>query len=139
LPSGWAERVRSSLADPGVVGGAFAFAFDETSPALRLVEWGTRLRTKLLGRPYGDQAIFARRAVLDALGGVPQAALMEDLDLVRRLRSAGRLALLPDRVTTSARRYRRAGVWRTVARHQLALLADALGVERSRIASWLGR
>jgi rSAM/selenodomain-associated transferase 2 len=139
LAPGWADAVRAALADPGVVAGAFAFRFAEPGIALRLVEWGVRVRLALAGLPYGDQALFARRGALEAIGGVPQAPIMEDLDLVRALRRRGRLALLAPPATTSARRYLERGVLRTVARNTLALLGWALGLDRARIAAWYRR
>jgi rSAM/selenodomain-associated transferase 2 len=139
LPPGWPDAVRRALSDPGVAGGAFAFRFDERSPGLRLVEWGARLRCALARLPYGDQGLFLRRRVLEALGGVPQTPIGEDVDLVRGLRRHGRLALLPLPATTSARRYRERGVARTFLRNALALAAFALGIDRERVAAWYGR
>ena len=107
--------VRAALADPRVVGGAFRLRFESRSPALRLIEWGARLRVALWRLPYGDQALFVRRSVLEELGGVPQAPIMEDLDLVRSLQRRGRIACLPLAVTTSARRYRAHGTLRGFA------------------------
>jgi rSAM/selenodomain-associated transferase 2 len=136
LPAGWGTRVRAALADPQVAGGAFALRFAERGVRLRLVELGVRLRLALARLPYGDQALFVRGAVLRALGGVPQAPIMEDLDLVRGMRAHGRLALLPDAVTTSGRRYRAGGVLRTMLRNWLALAAWSLGLDRARVAAW---
>ncbi len=137
LPPGWWTAVEETLADPAVVGGAFRLRFAEPGFALRWIEWGVRVRVAWLGLPYGDQAIFVRRKILGEVGGIPDVALMEDLDLVKALKSRGRLRVLPLAVTTSARRYLQAGVARTVARHQLALAARALGVDRGRIARWV--
>jgi len=139
LPAGWDTAVREALADPAVAGGAFGLRFDERRLSLRLVEWGVRLRLAVARLPYGDQAIFARRTVLDALGGIPQQPIMEDLDLVRGIRRQGRLALLRPRVVTSGRRYRQRGVWRTVLRNGAALLAFGLGLDRQRVAAWYRR
>jgi len=139
LPPGWSDAVRGALADPAVAGGAFAFRFAERGLALRLVEWGVRVRLALARLPFGDQALFVRRSALDAIGGIPQAPIMEDLDLVRALRAQGRLALLPDAAVTSARRYLERGVWRTVVRNALALSAWALGLDRARVAAWYRR
>lgn len=137
LPRGWAEAVRHALADPAVVGGAFRLRFAERSLGLAIVEWGARLRARVAGLPYGDQALFARRAALAAIGGVPQVPIAEDLDLVRALRGRGRIALLDAPVETSARRYLRGGVLRVWSRHALALAAWRLGVDRARIARWV--
>ena len=139
LPEGWPAAVCRALADPGVVGGAFRFRFDRVgrpSFGLRVVEWGARLRSAWFGLPYGDQAIFVRRRVLDAIGGVPQAVLMEDLDLVRAMKRRGRLARLAAPATTSSRRYREQGVLRTFLRNLVALVAWRLGVDRGRVAAW---
>ena len=146
LPPGFAEAVRAALADPGVAGGAFAFGFAPAPGAgrlarlgLRLVERGVRTRIALLGLPYGDQALFARRAVLERAGGVAQAPIFEDLDLVAAIRRAGRLVVLPAAVATSPRRYLEGGVLRTALRNALALGAYYLGLDRGRVAAWYRR
>ena len=135
LPPGYALAVRRALADARVAGGAFGFRLDARGSLYRLVEWGVWLRVRVFGLPYGDQAIFARQETLDALGGVPHARIMEDLDLVRALKRRGRLARVALPVVTSARRYRGRGVIRTGLRNQLASLAWALGLDRERVAS----
>ena len=139
LPAGWAAAVRAALDDPRVAGGAFALRFDQRSLGLRIVEWGARMRVTLFGLPYGDQALFARRAALEAVGGVPLVPILEDLDLAWALRRRGRLAMLALPVTTSARRYQRRGVARTWWRNALALAAWRLGVDRYRLAAWYAR
>ncbi len=139
LPAGWRRAVEGALADPRVVGGAFRLRFDRRTPGLRVVEWGARLRAALLRLPYGDQGVFVRRAALEAVGGIPQTPIMEDLDLVRAIRARGRLALLPLAVTTSARRYLAGGVWRTMWRHWTAAAGWLCGVDRARIAAWYRR
>ena len=139
LPPGWSRSVEEVLADPRVAGGCFRLRFDARSPALALVEWGARLRVALLGLPYGDQALFLRRSVLERIGGVPEVPIMEDLDLVRALRREGRLARIPLAVATSARRYRARGTLRTALRNTLAAGGWALGLDRERIAAWYRR
>ncbi len=134
LPPRWREGVRSVLEDVTVAGGAFRYGVDERGAAWRLLEWGVALRVGLFKLPYGDQAIFVRRRVLAAAGGVPHVAILEDLDLVRLIKRHGRLAMLPQSVTTSARRHR--GQWlATLSRHALALAGFFLGVDRA----WLAR
>lgn len=138
LPEGWGGAVTRALADPGVAGGAFRLRFERRAGsgfALRFLEWGVWLRVSLMGLPYGDQALFARRSLLDALGGVPEAPIMEDLDLAREIRRHGRLTLLPLAVTTSARRYE-GRVLRHMWRNWLALAGWRLGFDRARLAAW---
>jgi rSAM/selenodomain-associated transferase 2 len=139
LPQGWAGAVRAALAAPDVAGGAFRLRFDDRSLAMRVVEWGAQRRAVWAHLPYGDQALFARRSVLDAIGGIAPVPIGEDLDLVRALRRRGRLALLPLAVATSARRYRAHGPLRTWTRNVLALAAWRLGVDREKLARWVRR
>ncbi len=139
LPGGWAAAVGDALEDERAVGGAFRLRFDERSWRMRWVEWSARFRIALLRFPFGDQGIFVRRPVLEAIGGVPDVPLMEDCDLVREMKRRGRLVLLPDAATTGARRYLENGVGRTSVLHFIAFVAFWFGVDRARIAGWLGR
>jgi rSAM/selenodomain-associated transferase 2 len=139
LPPGYESAIRRALRDPDVVGGAFRLRFDRRTPGLRVVEGLARVRGALFVMPYGDQALFVRRRILDEIGGVPQAPIMEDLDLVKAMKERGRLALLPLHAVTSARRYLERGPMRTALRHLVALAAWALRVDRARVAAWYGR
>lgn len=139
LPRGYADAVRAALGDPSVVGGAFALRFEERTLRLRFVEWGAGLRLRWFAFPYGDQALFARRSVLEEIGGIPDVPFMEDLDLVRSLKRRGRLARLALPAVTSARRYLERGVMTTMLRNWAAASAWALGIERSRLAAWYRR
>lgn len=139
LAPGWRRAVEQAMADPACAGGAFALRFVERGWRERWIEGWAALRVAWLGLPYGDQALFVRRSVLERMGGVPKVPIMEDLDLVRGIKRAGRLARLPLAATTSARRYHRAGTWRTVLWHQVALLGWVLGWDRSRLARRMGR
>jgi rSAM/selenodomain-associated transferase 2 len=139
LPHGWRTAVRDALRDERVVGGAFRLRFDERTPVFRFIEFGAALRARLWRLPYGDQALFVRRAALDAIGGIPAVPVMEDLDLVQQMKRTGRLALLSAPAVTSARRYRAGGPLRTMLRHWFVAAAWTLGVDRRRIAQWAGR
>ena len=139
LSAGFGTAIAADHAGIPQRGGAFRFRFDTSSPGLRLIEWGARLRVALFRMPYGDQGLFVRRETLEEIGGVPQAPIMEDLDLVKAMKRRGRLALLPLPAVTSARRYAAQGVLRTMARHWLALCAWSFGVDRARVAAWYGR
>ena len=66
-------------------------------------------------------------------------ALMEDLDLVDAMKRRGRLVHIASPVETSARRYLDRGIVRTIFWHRVATGARCLGIDRARIAGWLGR
>ena len=127
LPPCAEALVRRTLEDPAVALGAFRFALDGGGLRDRALELGVAARVRLLATPYGDQALFLRRSTFAALGGYTELRLMEDLDLVRRARSRGRVVVLDRPCLTSARRWRRHGYLRTSARHLGFAVAFAAG------------
>ena len=136
LPPGSADAVREALADPSFVYGRFDVRFDSPRPVFRLIAALMNLRSRLTGICTGDQAIFVRRAAFRALGGYREIALMEDVDLTRRLKRLGRLTALPLRVTTSARKWEREGVARTIVLMWALRALYACGVGPDRLHRW---
>ncbi len=134
LPPEAFDEITSLSMDPRVVGGSFQFALDASGWRPRFMEWGTAQRTRWFGLPYGDQGIFVRRLVFERLGGYHEAPLMEDVDLVRRLRRAGRLHRSRLKVVTSARRWHRDGWFTRMGRNWLLMILYAAGVEPRRLA-----
>lgn len=134
LPEGFADTVRRTLDNPATVLGAFGFRTDGSGLRMRLVEWGTNVRSSMLRWPYGDQGLFLEKRVFNELGGFGDLPIMEDFDLVRRLRRRGRVVTVPDCVVTSARRWRRLGVLRTMLRNQGMVLGYWIGVPPERLA-----
>lgn len=95
------------------VGGAFRFALDASHAKAKWVEFGVLLRELAFGLPYGDQAIFVRRKIFREIGGYPKAPVLEDVLLIEKMRSKGRLYLAPEKAVTSARRWERHGYVKT--------------------------
>lgn len=114
LPDDAFLAIERACAAPSVVGGAFCICFNCSQPAYRLVAFFTNLRSRWRGIFTGDQAYFVRAESFRAIGGFPDIALMEDIEIVARLRKIGELVLLPHYVTTSARRHMQKGMARTV-------------------------
>jgi rSAM/selenodomain-associated transferase 2 len=136
LPFGWADQVTKALAARNVVAGAFRLAFDTVSPALRFIEHAANLRSALLGKPYGDQAVFLARELFQQIGGFRDLPVMEDYDLICRLRRLGRIGIAPLAAITSARRWLRMGILRTTMLHQMMILGWHIGLPPSRLATW---
>lgn len=133
LPANWIDVLRAADRE-GAVGGSFRFALEGAGWQPRVMERAVRLRVRLLGLPYGDQALFARRDVFEALGGYRDLPLMEDVDLVRRLKTTGRLHHSTEPVVTSARRWHREG-WPTRSFSNIRLATRFfLGASPARLA-----
>ncbi|MEH2322501.1 MAG: TIGR04283 family arsenosugar biosynthesis glycosyltransferase [Nostoc sp.] len=139
LPTGFDDMVRTALQQPGTVAGAFKLRIDASLLSLRWVEWGINVRSHFYQMPYGDQAIFLTKAVYQQIGGFPQLPIMEDFELMRRLKRIGRIIIIPTPVITSARRWLQKGVFKTTLLNQIVIIAYLLGVSPERICRWYRR
>jgi len=137
LPKGFQDQVRRALSQPGVAAGAFRLRFRETRGfLLRLVECTANWRASCLQMPFGDQAIFLTRRTFFEIGGYPQIPLMEDLELIRRLKRKGRILILPSYVKSSARRYQKDGTLKRIIINKLVFFGYFLGVSPEKLSGW---
>jgi rSAM/selenodomain-associated transferase 2 len=135
LPSAGLEAVRRAV-QAGAVGGAFRLVITPPTLALQLVAWGTNLRARYGQLPYGDQALFMPRQVFEALGGYDEVPFMEDVRMVQALRTRGPLALIPQAVQTSGRRWQRDGVLYTTLRNTVLITLYFCGVPPEKLQRW---
>ncbi len=68
--------------------------------------------------------------------GFPAIPIMEDFELVRRLKRKGRIAMVPDSVRTSPRRWLQVGVGKTWLINQAIIAAYFMGAPPERLAAW---
>lgn len=136
LPENYDRHVRETLEKPGVVAGAFLFKADQPVSGISIIEALANLRSRLFGMPYGDQGIFVRTEVFKSLGGYRDMPIMEDYELMRRLKRVGRVCIAPAAAVTSVRRWEDVGVFRMTFIHQLIILAYTFGVPPVKIKKW---
>jgi rSAM/selenodomain-associated transferase 2 len=137
LPSNWRDAIDAADADPRVTLGCFRFALDSPSLFARAIECGVRIRVAAFGLPYGDQALFVRRELFNQIGGYADVPIMEDVDLVQRLRKRGRLFCAANPAVTSARKWEQEGWIRRTVRHLRLITLYLLGVTPDRLAASL--
>lgn len=133
LPPDALAVIARALADRRVVGGAFRLRFDTDTLAYRFVAAATTLRGLVRHSFTGDQAYVVRRDAFERIGGFPDQPMMEDLEIVKRLRRIGRFVLLPAAVTTSARRHQQMGLGKTLLLMGLLRTLYALGTPPERL------
>ena len=145
LPPGFDAMIRTALESSlkvyrkAPVAGAFAVWIDASLISLRLIERGINWRSRFLQMPYGDQAIFLRKEVFYDIGSFPKLPIMEDFELMYRLRRKGRIVIIETPVTTSARRWLQSGVFKTTIINQLIIIAYLMGVSPERLVRWYRR
>lgn len=104
LPADGLNEIRKAI-HSGHRAGRFLMQFDHSSPMLKLFELYTRFHFF----SYGDQVFFMQRGIFESLNGYDTDAPFEDVEFYRRLLQKTRPVILKTKVTTSARRFIKAG------------------------------
>ncbi|MCL4177247.1 MAG: TIGR04283 family arsenosugar biosynthesis glycosyltransferase [Verrucomicrobia bacterium] len=133
-PAGYRELVGRTLDHPKTVAGAFAFSIRDPMRHRRLVEWWVAARGRILRNPFGDQGLFVRRDLFEAVDGYPDWPLLEDVEILRRLRPHGRLAITTTAASTSGRRWLARGVWSTLCLNLRIMLGYYRGIPIEQLA-----
>lgn len=139
LPENFETSVPAALARDEVCAGAFSLGIDSNAGGLRLIERVANWRSRFFQMPYGDQALFVTRGLFHKIGGYPDYPIMEDFELVRRLKKKGQIVILPESVQTSARRWLKFGIVKTWLLNQLIIVAFYLGISPQRLSQWYRR
>ncbi|MBJ6142090.1 TIGR04283 family arsenosugar biosynthesis glycosyltransferase [Hymenobacter sp. BT559] len=130
-PSGFLADLGQALAQ-GNDSGCYRLAFDNGHWFLRFSAWCTRLPFTFLR--FGDQSLFVRRELFADLGGYREdLQVMEDQEIVQRLRARAPFVVLPRAVTTSARKYLANGVLRLQGIFTLIVLLYWAGVSQDNL------
>ena len=136
LPEDGLKMISSALEDPAVAGGRFRLGLDEEGWQFRLISKASTWRSRLLGITYGDQGIFCRSSVFRKVSGFPNLEIFEDSEFCDRVEQEGRFVLLAGSVCSSARRWRRSGVWVTIVWMWVLRVLFKLSVSDSRLRKW---
>ena len=139
LPEKFEEKVLTAAARREFCAGAFTLGIDSTDWGMRFIERAANWRARIFKMPYGDQALFVSRKLFLEIGGFADFPIMEDFELVRRLKKKGKIAILPDSVKTSPRRWQNLGVLKTWLLNQIILVAYFIGIPPRRLAFWYRR
>lgn len=135
LPERFGQEIVQALRNPDIPACAFELGIRGGGAGVRAVACLANARSRLLKLPYGDQAICMRRRDFLEMGGYVNWPILEDLELVLRLRRRGDMYLIPRKIWTSARRWNRLGVLRTTLINQLLLAGYFAGLDPNRMAA----
>jgi rSAM/selenodomain-associated transferase 2 len=140
LPENALVKISRILQNKNYVGGAFDLKIDSNRLFLKYISVRASMRSRWNRIPYGDQAIFIRKKYFNQIGGYKEIPLMEDVDLMRRIKKDGKkIVILPDKVTTSARRWENDGVFYTTLRNQILIRLFYLGISPHKLAKYYWR
>jgi len=130
--SGFPEKadqlILAALENDGAQWGRFDIALADRHPMLACVAFMMNLRSSLTSIATGDQGIFVRRSLYQQTGGIPSIPLMEDIAFSRTLKSDSRPVCVGDPLISSARRWNKHGISRTIVTMWALRLAYYCGV-----------
>jgi rSAM/selenodomain-associated transferase 2 len=110
LPNGWDAYVIDAH-QSGYNAGCFRLRFDSTHPLLQFSAWLTRFNWKFIR--FGDQSLFVSRSTFILSGKFNnEMKLFEDQEILDRILPISRFKVMPQYITTSARKYEQYGCWK---------------------------
>jgi rSAM/selenodomain-associated transferase 2 len=137
LPRNALKTINSAMAQGRYVAGAFQLDFNSEKIRFRMLARLASLRCLLTRIPYGDQAIFIERDYFSALGGYKDIPIMEDVELMRRIKRKGdKICIVPEKVKTSPRRWEQEGFVYVNVRNAILFALYMLGVSPEKLASF---
>ena len=109
-PDGFTTQIAAAYHN-GAASGCFRLAFDVDHWFLKANAWFTRFDVNAVR--FGDQSLFVTKEVFQKAGGFREGLLMmEDQEIIHRLKQYGKFTVMNDYVTTSARKYQDNGIYR---------------------------
>mgnify|MGYP005750468023 CR=1 FL=1 len=137
-PANFEDSIRQALTQ-GYGSGCFRLLFDSQHWFLRLNAWFTRFNINALR--FGDQSLFVQKSIFDQAGGFNEKMLLlEDQEVIGRLRRLAPFKVLPQYVTTSARKYKQVGTFKLQAGYFVIYTLYRLGLSQQQLVrtyKWL--
>jgi rSAM/selenodomain-associated transferase 2 len=137
LPTNALLLIQKTLQNKQLVGGAFTLWIQSHNILLRMIATFSTFRSQITRAPYGDQVIFLRKSYFDAIGGYKNILLMEDVELMRRIKKEkGEIVILPTPVITSDRRWNQEGLFYTALRDSIIIFLYWCGIPAEKLVKF---
>lgn len=137
LPEGALQAIFSTLQNKPIVGGAFDLGIRSSRWRYRVIEKVATARSRVTRLPYGDQAIFLRRDYFHMIGGFGEIPIMEDVDIMRRIKKRGdAIQIIGKRVQTDPRRWEKEGMLYGTFRNWVLMMLYLMGVPPQRLVKY---
>ena len=129
LPQEAFEKISGALLDKTCIGGSFSLGMDTDRISLKFIAWTANVRVWFTRVPFGDHAIFLKKEYFQEIGGYKDIPLMEDVELMQRIRKSGKkIIILKEKVKTSPRKWEQGGIFRTTFRNHIIRKLYRFGV-----------
>ncbi len=140
LPSFALEDICTALKEKNVGAGAFDIAINSKKIRYRFLACMISFRVRIFRNPFGDQAHFFTQDYFQEIGGYQNIKIMEDLEIMRRIRKRGdSIVILKNKVITSSRRWDQEGSIRGILRNWYIRLRYYLGVHPDKLVKYYNK
>jgi rSAM/selenodomain-associated transferase 2 len=137
LPERALEAILLTLQNDRIVGGAFDLGIRSSKWGYRIIEKVATARSRITRLPYGDQAIFLRKDYFHTIGGFSMIPIMEDVDIMRRIKKRGDvIQIIAKRVQTDPRRWEKEGMVYATFRNWVLMVLYLMGVSPYRLVRY---
>jgi rSAM/selenodomain-associated transferase 2 len=135
LPPDALRLIAIAMEDKQYVAGAFDLGIKSAGFIFRLIERVASIRSRITRIPFGDQSIFIRKDYFVAIGGYKDIPLMEDVEIMEKIKKRGdKIFIIPRRVLTSSRRWEQEGILRCVLRNWTLQILYLVGVSPDKLS-----
>lgn len=137
LPHSALNDIINAFKGNNVGAGAFDIAIDSEKIRYRLLAMMISFRARIFRNPFGDQAHFFRRDYFNKIGGYQNIHLMEDLEIMQRIRKQkDSIVILKAKIHTSPRRWEKEGIIRGILRNWFIRFQYYLRVHPNRLVKY---
>ena len=137
LPPHALRKIDSFMERKKYVGGAFDLGIKSDKFIFKIIGNLASIRSRLNRIPFGDQSLFIRRDYFNQIRGYKEIPLMEDMELMRRIKRSGdKIRIFYDRVMTSPRRWEKEGVVYCTLRDWILQVLYFLGISPDKLAKF---
>jgi rSAM/selenodomain-associated transferase 2 len=130
-PAGYVDKISDQI-KKGYGIGCFRLQFDTAHWFLKANAWFTRFNYNAFR--FGDQSLFVLKDVFIKAGGFNEMlAVMEDQEIIHRLKKYGKFKVMPHAIITSARKYTLNGIYKMQGIFFLIYFMYRIGVPQSKL------
>jgi len=137
LPKNAIALICETLSSHTISAGAFDLDFDTQDKKIKTIAKVASWRSRKTRLPYGDQAIFIKRKVFQRVKGYENFLLMEDVNLMQKLKKNHfEIKILDQKVITSARKWEENGLVKNTLRNWLLISLYFCGIHPNKLAKF---
>jgi len=134
LPEYWYASISTAIKNGKYIAGSFYLKLDKSGFWYGLYSRLSKIQHPLF--TYGDQGLFVSKNAFEKIGGYPALPIMEDYEMMVRLKKEGQVVKLSTPMTASARKFSKNGVVWQQLKNVMIVLCYSVGVSPARLARW---